>query len=250
MSTKGKKKKKDTESEESESKKTKSDEKDEKKEGIILGYWKIRGLAQPIRLLLEYQNVPYSDKYYVCGGPPNFDRGQWLSEKHKLGLTFPNLPYLIDGDFKLTQSNSILNYVGTKNENLCGENAKERAVIEMILGHTYDFRDSLGGLAYNSKYEELKKDWFNNTFAKFKKDCETFLSDKKLFADKLSVADFVLFELFDQCRLMNDKCLDDAPKLTSFLTRFASLPRISSYLKSDRCLKAPCNNPQAGFNPK
>jgi len=88
MSTKGKKKKKDTESEESESKKTKSDEKDEKKEGIILGYWKIRGLAQPIRLLLEYQNVPYSDKYYVCGGPPNFDRGQWLSEKTQIGINF------------------------------------------------------------------------------------------------------------------------------------------------------------------
>lgn len=31
---------------------------------IILGYWKIRGLAQPIRYLLEYIEHPYEDVLY------------------------------------------------------------------------------------------------------------------------------------------------------------------------------------------
>ena len=30
-----------------------------KKDPILLGYWKIRGLAQPIRYLLEYTEHPY-----------------------------------------------------------------------------------------------------------------------------------------------------------------------------------------------
>ena len=31
---------------------------------IILGYWKIRGLAHPIRYLLEYIEHPYEDVLY------------------------------------------------------------------------------------------------------------------------------------------------------------------------------------------
>ena len=34
--------------------------------------------------------------------------------KFKLGLDFPNLPYLIDGNIKVTQSNAILRYLGRK----------------------------------------------------------------------------------------------------------------------------------------
>merc|ERR1712071_640098 len=33
----------------------------------VLAYWDIRGLAQPIRLLLAYTETKYEDKYYVCG---------------------------------------------------------------------------------------------------------------------------------------------------------------------------------------
>ena len=37
-----------------------------------------------------------------------------VNEKFKLGLDFPNLPYLIDGSHKITQSNAILCYLGRK----------------------------------------------------------------------------------------------------------------------------------------
>uniref|UniRef100_A0A8C5L044 glutathione transferase n=1 Tax=Jaculus jaculus TaxID=51337 RepID=A0A8C5L044_JACJA len=45
---------------------------------------------------------------------PDYDRSQWLNEKFKLGLDFPNLPYLIDGTHKITQSNAILRYIARK----------------------------------------------------------------------------------------------------------------------------------------
>ncbi|KAL8219243.1 UNVERIFIED_CONTAM: hypothetical protein K2H54_015476 [Gekko kuhli] len=69
---------------------------------MILAYWDIRGLAHAIRLLLEYTETPYEDKLYSCGEVPDYDKSQWISEKEKLGLDFPNLPYLIDGKTKLT----------------------------------------------------------------------------------------------------------------------------------------------------
>ena len=62
-----------------------------------LGYWNIRGLAEPIRLLLEYCGESYKDVRYQQGGAPDYSREEWLAEKEKLGLDFPNLPYYIDG---------------------------------------------------------------------------------------------------------------------------------------------------------
>ncbi|XP_032129571.1 glutathione S-transferase Mu 1, partial [Sapajus apella] len=85
---------------------------------MILGYWDIRGLAHAIRLLLEYTDSSYEEKKYTMGDAPDYDRSQWLKEKFKLGLDFPNLPYLIDGAHKITQSNAILRYIARKH-NLC-----------------------------------------------------------------------------------------------------------------------------------
>uniref|UniRef100_A0A452G9A2 GST N-terminal domain-containing protein n=1 Tax=Capra hircus TaxID=9925 RepID=A0A452G9A2_CAPHI len=58
---------------------------------IILGYWDIRGLAHAIRLLLEYTDSNYEEKKYTMGDAPDYDRSQWLNEKSKLGLDFPNV---------------------------------------------------------------------------------------------------------------------------------------------------------------
>uniref|UniRef100_A0A452QRD9 GST N-terminal domain-containing protein n=1 Tax=Ursus americanus TaxID=9643 RepID=A0A452QRD9_URSAM len=58
---------------------------------MILGYWDIRGLAHTIRLLLEYTDSHYEEKKYTMGDAPDYDRSQWLNEKFKLGLDFPNV---------------------------------------------------------------------------------------------------------------------------------------------------------------
>lgn len=42
---------------------------------IRLGYWKIRGLASAIRLLLRYRGIPYHDELYQQGDAPHFDSG-------------------------------------------------------------------------------------------------------------------------------------------------------------------------------
>lgn len=58
-----------------------------------LGYWNIRGYAQPIRLLLCYAGVDFEDTRYnylpVADG--SFDRSEWLNVKPTLGLDFPNV---------------------------------------------------------------------------------------------------------------------------------------------------------------
>lgn len=68
----------------------------------VLGYWPIRGRAASIRYLFGYLGVDFIQEVYEQGGAPDFSKTAWLDQKFNLGLDFPNLPYLIDGDVKLT----------------------------------------------------------------------------------------------------------------------------------------------------
>ncbi|MFV1134903.1 glutathione S-transferase mu, partial [Klebsiella pneumoniae] len=114
---------------------------------MILGYWNVRGLTHPIRMLLEYTDSSYDEKRYTMGDAPDFDRSQWLNEKFKLGLDFPNLPYLIDGSHKITQSNAILRYLARKHH-LDGETEEERIRADIVENHFIDTRMHLIMLCY------------------------------------------------------------------------------------------------------
>lgn len=61
-----------------------------------MGYWGLRGRAQPIRLLLSCTGANWREKTYTS---PE----EWFEkDKKNLGLTFPNLPYLTEGNFKIS----------------------------------------------------------------------------------------------------------------------------------------------------
>jgi glutathione S-transferase len=73
-----------------------------------LGYWDIRAFAQPIRYLLKYAGIQFNDKRYPFGEGStaqelNSIRKYWYLEKFTLGLDFPNLPFYLDGDVKVSQ---------------------------------------------------------------------------------------------------------------------------------------------------
>ena len=78
---------------------------------FVLGYWKRRGRGQVIRHLLAYTGLPWEDKVYV-GLEKWFGNG----DKITLGFDFANLPYLIKGDFKLTESGAIAKYIVRKSD--------------------------------------------------------------------------------------------------------------------------------------
>ena len=52
----------------------------------LLGYWSVRGLAQPIRYMLGYLEVDFEEKLYHIGDGPEFSLDHWMKEKYKLGL--------------------------------------------------------------------------------------------------------------------------------------------------------------------
>ena len=80
----------------------------------IYGYWSIRcgPRGNVNRNILNYAGVDYTEKFY---NPETEEgRAEWASDKVNLGIPFANLPYLIDGDFKLTESKAVTLYICEK----------------------------------------------------------------------------------------------------------------------------------------
>ena len=75
---------------------------------MLFCYWNVRGLGSAIRNLLRYVEADYEDIDLDEFQPDSFEK--WYALKPKLELDFPNLPYFIDGDLKLTQVTLYLNY--------------------------------------------------------------------------------------------------------------------------------------------
>jgi len=208
----------------------------------VVGYWDIRGLANPIRFLLEYTHTPYEDKLYtVTVTGTTHDRSQWYADKEKFGssgtLDFPNVPYYFDGDIKITQSSAILRHIARKN-NLVGGSDKEKAYVDMLGDEVVDYAAGLVRISYNSDFEKLKGPFFADSVPAALKRFEGFLGDKKwLMGDNLTWPDFKLYESLDVTRLMSPGIFDKYPKLKAYADRFEAIPEIAAYLKSNRVLK-------------
>ena len=215
---------------------------------ITIAYWKMRGLGQPIRLLCEYTGIEYVDKQYECGPAPDYSRESWMKEKFNLGLgEWPNLPYLIDGDTKLVETNAILRYIARKHD-LCGKTDEERSQCDMMEMIVHGLRNGFVGVCYSSAYAEKRPGYIKEATEDKLPRFSRYLGSKKwLCGDNLTYPDFHFFEMLDQHLLFEPTILDGVDNLKEYHKRFAELPAIKAYRESDRCMVHPINNPMAVF---
>jgi len=209
-----------------------------------MGYWKIRGLAHPIRFLFQYLGVDFEDKYYEL--TPEMTKDYWFADREQLNLPLPNLPYLVDGSHKVTESRAILKYLcRTRKPELLGKTVEVQTRIDMVDNFIYDLLYT-GLIPVLYQYtEELHEKYKEFEPAKLAYLTE-FLGDNKWIAgNDLTYVDFFAYEVLYQLTVFNSKCLDKFPKLASYLKRFEELPAIKAYMASPKYLKAPLYSAQA-----
>jgi glutathione S-transferase len=64
------------------------------------------------------------------------------------------LPYLIDGDLKITQSNAIMRHIGRKH-GLDGKTESEKVRVDMMENESMDFRNGLVRLCYGPDFVSI-----------------------------------------------------------------------------------------------
>jgi len=226
-------------------------------------YWAIRGLAQPIRFMLAEANIQVHE---IRLGVDQDGRTHneveedqdWATHKATLQLPFPNLPYLIDTSgaqkIQITQSNAILRYLA-RNYGFYGETEYDRVQIDMLQEEAYDYRNKIVQAAYTlgDSYPDAFADFSNNAVPRHVDGFENFLAsrpDKAHFVgDKLSLADFVIYELMWQTRLMLPGSISESsrPHLNAFVDQFSRRPLIAAYMQSQDYIERPINSPWASF---
>lgn len=209
----------------------------------IVGYWDVRALAQFIRNLLVYKGVQFEDKRYKFGPAPDFDRSDWLKEKFTLGLKFPNLPYYIDGNVKITQSLAILRYLGRKHD-LAARNEDETLELDVLEQQARDLTTRLiVATAPNPNYEETIKAYADNIDNVLKPWEEHLANREWALGDRLTYVDFLLYEGFDTHREFKGDAVQRYPRIVAYLKRFEELPNLKEYFASDKYHKYPILGP-------
>ena len=177
------------------------------------------------------------------------DKSQWFDEKHKLGLDFPNLPYLIDGDLKITQTNAILQYCAEK-AGMDGRTAEERAKVAMLFGLSGDVRSRYTRAAYSPEFHSMKADlltFLHKKLGELNRYLETVESQFAfLVSAEVTYVDLLWYDLLDQFLRLSPTILADFPSLEIFYKRVHVLPQVESYRTSDRYIQK-FNNTAAVF---
>lgn len=211
---------------------------------ITVGYWGIRGLGQSIRLLLAYTGLKFTEKQY------NAPEEWFGKDKDSLGLAFPNLPYLIQGDFKLTESTAIVHYVpliGNKPE-LLGKTIEDQALVNQILGVLSDIFTPTVQLCMNEKFNEEKEKVFAEKVKSKADHIHKFINGKEWALGYLTVVDFKLAEAMEYLQGIWPEHAKEYPDLLNIKEKFNALPEIKAYYQRPDAVKGPFLPPTAKWH--
>mmetsp|Transcript_95237 Transcript_95237/g.142720 ORF Transcript_95237/g.142720 Transcript_95237/m.142720 type:complete len:234 (-) Transcript_95237:27-728(-) len=228
-------------------------------EKLVVAYWAIRGLGAPLRMMCEYAGADYEAVTYGVtakeGG--GWDVSSWFSVKPPLKErnALMNLPYVIDGDTVVTQSNACMMFLGRKFK-LTGKSEAELVKVEQCLCEVFDLRNAAVKLFYSPPevFENDRDSFLSNTVATSFGKLNGWLEQQGtvyLASDEPTVPDFHFFEMIDQIEALAKKYNKDSPMkefaaVTKFYESFKNLPAIQKYLASD-LHKLPINNKMASF---
>mmetsp|Transcript_51935 Transcript_51935/g.127503 ORF Transcript_51935/g.127503 Transcript_51935/m.127503 type:complete len:258 (+) Transcript_51935:21-794(+) len=201
----------------------------------VLGYWNVRGLGAQLRYMLRYCEVDFEQELYNqtfddgAEGYDRWNRDEWFSVKFTKGLDFPNLPYFIDGDVRLTQSSAIARYICAKwRPELAGRTPADVGAAAMLEGKLSDLNSSLDKIAFfPDGTRERLQECMKNGLEPLRK----YLGDKKyVLGDYVTFVDFILFEMIEKAQHEHiyDGKFFDVVDFAAYHATIAALPNMMS----------------------
>lgn len=234
-------------------------------EPLEVGYWTIRGLGAPLRMMCEYAGARYTIASFDALAKPDgsYDLDQWMKHKKPELLklnALTNLPYVRVGGTVVSQSNACIAFLARR-FGLMGENEEEVSKNEQCLCEVMDLRNDAIGLFYagfgpdkDAVFEARKEAYYTRKVPAHYQKFEAWLRQQGtayLVGDSPQAADFHLWEMLDQHEALGrflgkPSLLETCPELRRYYAAFAALPQLQAYFAGP-LHKLPINNKMAVF---
>jgi glutathione S-transferase len=203
-------------------------------------YFKARGRAEVIRLVLaeagvDYDEHPIGKDLPLWNGKPT----DFQALKDSGLLPFQAAPVWEDADgFRLAQSAAIARYVAAIH-GMGGKTPREQAQIDQMLGATDDVRVEIRRLVSEpDKRPAIVAELTSTFLPKWMGFLDRTLAANRdgtgfVVGDSITVADLSLYYLLEMLRDNGfGGPIDACPRLVAFARRIAERPRIAAYLAS------------------
>ena len=179
-------------------------------------YWGIKARGQLPVLVARYGELPLE-----------WDQNpSWPGLKEE--TLFGQLPFLVDGDIKVSQSGAIARYLGRK-ANILGESDADFALSEALVEEQADLFTLLVKANYDAEKEQAFVKTFAESFPAHLQKLEALLQ-QDFFTSKLTLGSLAIFSVLNFALDLEPSVLDATPKLKAFYQRVAALPTVKSYL--------------------
>ena len=155
---------------------------------VTLTYWPLRGKCQPINYIMEYAGIDYEMRL--------MDGGLWGREKLTLDLDYPNVPHIVDGDVKMSETLAICKHLARK----CGLMPKTDEEIrnsDMAEGAVVDFNAAFFKLMFDPNFDSAKEGYIKGVKTKLALFDKVLSKRDWLAGDQITWNDFVLYERLD-----------------------------------------------------
>lgn len=212
---------------------------------MLVGYWDIRARVEPIHLMLEYLGIDYERKSYKLpnlglSSKEKYKELEWFQQKWNMGMDHPNIPYIIDGEVKVSQTMAIMKYIARKaGRELIPKTQTEIMNCDMAEGAVLDLWHPFIMMCYKPDYKDMRVKYMENlpnTFGPL----ERVLGLRKwLGGDNLTYIDFQLNEILDHMELNCETIFDQFPNIKKYKAAFFSLNKIKAYRETSRFKKWP-----------
>ena len=176
--------------------------------------------------------MEFEDKQYTNGE-------DWFkNDKVNLGLSFPNIPYLIDGEYELTESAAIQRYIINRwgRKELLGKSTQDRARIETFLSIFNEVAGAVRGLFFNKDYETAKVGVIEKYLSKLQ-ELDASVGEKPFVLGYLTLADFIVAEDSNYIQRIFPEEYKKLPFLQRIRENFNKVPEIEAYYAGPTAFK-------------
>lgn len=214
-----------------------------------VGYHQIRGLAGPLRMMMFFKSQNFTNKAYGADMKETWFGGDKPALAKKNACI--NLPYIVNGDEVVTQSNTCALYLGKQLGIDCEQHATYN---HTVLDQTMDLRNDLMKIVYpfgavktKEAFPEAAKAHLAGTATGNFTKLEGFCKGPYMCGESVQSGDFMLFEMLDQhasiCSSLGEaNILDKFPKLKALHASMKALSQLKAYFEHEVYVNYAQNN--------